>query len=166
MAGMSILVLVPLIYGIIAINTGDLLWASPIFNGQPSAVVLYCYGKAEIYKTGTVQYAELNQRFNSALSGRKHWDDTGLSDATYQDYQTSPDMMVLMMLYAEPVRVHSNYKFFSKVDTLIIPLVGRHASTNAIFGKLGQYPAAGSFHITTTAPLTDYITSQDLCHKP
>jgi hypothetical protein len=142
------------------------LWASPIFNGQPSTIVIHCYGKDITLEEGSVQFAELNQRFNTALSGRKHWDDTSLSEQTYQEYQTSPDMMVLQLYYPEPVRVHSNYKFFSKVDTLIVPLVGRHASSAAIFGRLGRYPTAGSFHIESMTLLTDYIASDNLCHNP
>jgi hypothetical protein len=44
MVGMAVLFLAPLIYGIIALNTGDLLWVSPVYNYQPQTITIYCFG--------------------------------------------------------------------------------------------------------------------------
>ena len=100
---------------------------------------------------------------NNSLTGRKRWDSLSLSNVTYQDYQSHPQMMVVEFTYPEPVRVHSRYKFFSNVDRLIIPLVGRHSQTNAIFGRRAQYPAAGSFHVDDLSAIKDYLEKQELC---
>ena len=89
-----------------------------------------------------------------------------MSEVTYQDYQNSPQMMTLELFYVSPLRVHSPYKFFSNVDAIIIPLEGRHALTMAVFGRRGNLPAAGSFHVDTTAPLVEYLAEQGLCDKP
>jgi hypothetical protein len=75
-------------------------------------------------------------------------------------------MMVLELAYAEPFRVHSPYKFFSHINTIVIPLEGRHAETNAVFGRRGDLPAAGSFHVKTTAPLVEYLAVNGLCPQP
>ena len=165
-AGLAILVLLPLIYGVIALNTGDLLWISPVFNARPQAVVIHCFGTDVPLEPSAEAFKEVTRIFNKALSGQKRWDPLSLSAATYQDYQTHPQMMALELFYAPAVRVHSPYKFFSKVDSIIIPLQGRHAQTNAVFGRYRSFPAAGSFHIKTTAPLVDYLTAQGLCAIP
>jgi len=72
-------------------------------------------------------------------------------------------MMVLELFYPEPIRIHSNYKFFSNVDQLLIPLDGRHAQTNAIFGLNQGVPTAGSMHIESIASISSYLQNQGIC---
>lgn len=163
---MAILVIVPLVYLIIALNTGDLLWASPVFDAQPESITIHCFGRDTVLEPGSGHFTALTETVNKLLSGRKRWDSLSISDETYQDYQNHPDMMVLEFVYPEVMRVHSPYKFFSNVDRIIIPLVGRHAQTNAVFGRWLENPAAGSFHIQSTAPLVEYLASQELCEQP
>jgi len=166
MAGMAVLVLAPLIYGIIALNTGDPLWVSPVFSAEPGAIVIHCYGNDVPLEPGTPDFNALTDLVNESLSGRKRWDPLSLSEATYQDYRNSPQMIALELFYASPLRVHSQYKYFSNVDAIIIPLEGRHALSMAIFGRRGELPAAGSFHVETIAPLGEYLAEQGLCRKP
>lgn len=163
MAGMAVIVLVPLIYLIIAINTGDLLWASPVFNYQPQTLTIHCFGEDVYLEPGTSDFEEMVALINARLSGRKRWDSVTISDETYQDYQSHPQMMVVELTYPEPIRVHSRYKFFSYVDHLIIPLVGRHAQTNAIFGRRAEYPTAGSFHVSDLSEIKDFLANNYLC---
>jgi hypothetical protein len=132
MAGMAALVLAPLIYGIIALNTGDLLWISPVFNAEPRAIVIHCYGNDVPLKPGTSDFVVLNDLVNETLSGSKRWDQLSLSEVTYQDYQTSLEMMTLELYYASPLRIHSPYKYYSNVNAIIIPLEGRYASSMAV----------------------------------
>jgi hypothetical protein len=166
MIGMAILVIVPMVYLIIALNTGDLFWASPVFDAQPESIAIHCFGRDVVLEPGSEHFSTLTALVNESLSGRKRWDSLSLSDETYQDYQDHPDMMVLDLIYPEVLRVHSPYKFFSNVDRIIIPLVGRHAQTNAVFGRWLDNPAAGSFHVQSTAPLVEYLSSQELCKQP
>lgn len=160
---MAVVVLAPLIYLIIAINTGDLLWASPVFNYQPQTLTIHCFGEDVYLEHGTSDFEEMVALINARLSGRKRWDSVTISDETYQDYQSHPQMMVVELTYPEPIRVHSRYKFFSNVDHLIIPLVGRHAQTNAIFGRRAEYPAAGSFHVSDMTEIKDFLEMNNLC---
>ncbi len=166
MAGMAVLVLVPVIYGIIAINTGDLLWASPIYNYQPQTMVIHCFGEDIYLEAGTTDFVALTQLINHSLTGRKRWDSLSISDVTYEEYQTHPKMMVVELSYPQPIRVHSRYKFFSNVDRIIIPLVGRHAQSNAVFGRRLVYPIPGSFHINDLNPVKDYMAENNLCVEP
>ena len=55
------------------------------------------------------------------------------------------------------------YKFMKSIDTIVIPLVGRHAQYNTMFGRLGDYIAAGSFHFKTMAPIEEAVQAQGLC---
>lgn len=163
---MSLLSLVPIIYGIIAMNTGDLLWASPVFNYQPQTMVVHCFGEDVFLEAGTPDFVAVTELVNQNMTGRKRWDSLSLSDVTYQEYQSHPQMMVVELSYSKPIRVHSRYKFFSNVDRIIIPLVGRHAQTNAVFGRRFKFPAAGSFHVETMAPVKEYLAENDLCQEP
>lgn len=163
MAGMAVLTIVPIIYLIIAINTGDLLWASPIFNYEPRSIVIHCFGEDVYPEAGSAAFMAITDLVNRSLSGRKRWDSLSLSDSTYQDYQSHPQMMVVELFYSEPIRIHSRFKFFSNVNRIIIPLVGRHAQLNSIFGRRNDFPAAGSFHVNDLAPLKAYLSENELC---
>ena len=100
---------------------------------------------------------------NETMSGRKRWDPLSMSEKTYWEYSSSPQMIALEFFYREPVRVHSSYKFFSSVNNLIIPLEGRHSQTNAVFGQNDGVPAGGSLHIDSTDEFKEFINNMDLC---
>ena len=163
MAGMAVIILVPLIYFMIALNTGDLLWLSPVFNYQPQTITVHCFGEDVFLQYDSAEFDSMVDLVNGSLTGRKRWDPLSISDVTYQEYQSHPQMMVVELTYPEPIRVHSRYKFFSNVDRLIIPLVGRHAQSNAIFGRWAQFPAAGSFHVDDLSALKEFLAENELC---
>ncbi|MEW6716816.1 MAG: hypothetical protein AB1345_04840 [Chloroflexota bacterium] len=165
-----VLVSIPILllgfYFMVALNTGDLLWFWPAFEEHPSGIIIYCYGQEISLEYGSEAFERLTTLINEILSGRKRWDPLSMSDVTYQEYQTSPNMMTLALRFNPSVRIHSFYKFFSGVDTLIIPLDGRHAQTNAVFGQRSGKTTAGSLHVNTISPLIEYIQEQSLCLKP
>ena len=163
---MAVLFLAPLIYGIIALNTGDLLWISPIFNYQPQTITIHCFGGDVYLESGSADFEQMTGLVNQSMTGRKRWDSLSLSDATYEDYQSHPQMMVVELTYSNPIRVHSRYKFFSNVDRIIIPLVGRHAQSNAVFGRRLDFPIPGSFRVDDMKPIKDYLAENDLCVEP
>ncbi len=156
-------VVIILIYGMITINTGDPRWFDTRFEAQPTHIVVYCYGEPVEVSRQSDAYQRITTLFNAAISGPKRWDSLSLSDATFNDYHTHPRMVALELRYAPPVRIHSSVKYFSTVDLLIMPLEGRHAQTMAVFGRNGDYPIAGSFHVEDTAPIKEYIAAQGLC---
>jgi hypothetical protein len=166
MVGMAVIFIAPLVYLIIALNTDDLLWFSPIFSSQPQTILIHCFGNDVYIESNTSEFKTVTDLVNDSLSGRKRWDSLTISDATYQDYQTHPEMMVVELSYSEPVRIHSRYKFYSNVEQIIIPLVGRHAQSNAVFGRTNNRPLAGSFHVTATTPIKNYLTESSLCLEP
>lgn len=128
-------------------------------------MLVHCYGHDVVINPGDSSYQVVNEAVNSTLSGSKRWDQLSLSDVTYAEYQTSPNMMVMELSYDPPARIHSFYMFFKNVDTMIIPLDGRHASINTVFGRLRGYNEAGSLHVATSQPILDALEREDICRK-
>jgi hypothetical protein len=154
-----------IIFFVIAMNTGDILWFWPVFDATPVAISVNCYGTSVDVPVGTPAFEALNSAVNSSLSGVKRWDQTSMSEATYQDYETSSSMLVLKLHYDPPVMIHSQYSFMKSVSWLVIPLVGRHADTYPVFGIEGNYIDPGSYHVKTTAPIVNALQEQGICSE-
>jgi hypothetical protein len=166
-AGIAGLVIFGLLFFVvIAMNTGDLLWFWPIFKEIPVGILVHCYGTDVEIKPGQPAFQAVTEAVNTSLTGSKRWDDLSMSDVTYQEYQTSPTMMVVELSYDPPVTIHSMVAFFKDVNKLVIPLDGRHALTNAIFGLERGFTDPGSYHVKSTAPIITALQEQGVCAKP
>ena len=150
-------------YGIISLSTEDPMWFLPTFEEQADEVIVYCRGQQEALSSSSEHTAELNALFNEALSGSKNWDSLTMSSDTYSYYQSSDAVIVLEFRYSPPVRVHSIYKYFSGLDAMVVPLDGRHARLNVVFGRIGEENTSGALHIGSNAPLLAYLESSGLC---
>jgi hypothetical protein len=165
-AGISGVVIVGLfLFAVIAMNTGDLLWFWPGFKEVPVGMIVHCYGTDVEVKPGQFAFEQVNNAVNISLTGNKRWDQLSMSDVTYQEYQTSSSMMVIELHYDPPVTIHSQYAFFKGVNWLIIPLDGRHAETNPIFGREGSYTDPGSYHVNSIAAIVTALQEQAICTK-
>ncbi len=153
------------VFAVISMNTGDILWFWPVFNEIPVGITVNCYGQDVEVQPGTPAFVAINNAVNSSLYGVKRWDETSMSDTTFQEYKTSSADMILQLHYSPPVMIHSQYAFMKSVDWLVIPLVGRHADANAVFGIEGKYIDPGSYHIKSTAPLMEALQAQAVCTK-
>lgn len=149
----------------ISLNTKDLLWFWPTFDELPRQMIVHCYG-TDIELNPSAAFEAVNGAVNEALSGSKRWDQLTMSDETYQEYQDSSQMMTLELVYDPTVRIHSFYAFYKNIRQLIIPLDGRHASSNAIFGRLGDFALSGSFHTKSNAPILEAVQENGICQKP
>jgi len=158
-----ITVMVVVVYTMISLATGDWLWFSQEFSETPRAVAVHCHGETINFDPGSYHFKALNDIMNKVMSGRKNWDSLTLSAETYQDYLTDPQMVAVEFFYAAPLRVHSGYKFYSNVDDLVVPLEGRHAQTNAVFGQNQGTPTAGALHVESTTPFKEYLKNQKIC---
>ena len=161
LAGFSVL-----LFLITAMNTRDLLWFWPNFNEVPVGITVHCYGTDVQVKPGQPAVEVVPNAVNTSLAESKRWDSTSMSDVTYQEYQTSPAVMVVELHYDPPATVHSQYAFFKRVNRMIIPLDGRFASTNAVFARTGEFTDPGSFHVKSTAPIATALQEQGICSKP
>jgi hypothetical protein len=159
--------LVIMAYVVIALNTKDVIWFWPVFNEQSYELIINCYGEEILLHQGSQHHAAITTLFNDQLSGTKNWDSLTMSDDSYTYYQSSNDVVVLEFHYSPNVRIHSSVSFFKNVDTLVMPLAGRHSSTRAIFGRTLGVSTAGSFHVSTIQPLINYLEIEGLCEfKP
>lgn len=154
-------------YIVIALNTKDMIWFWPVFDEESYELILNCYGEETLLHQGSEHHTAITALFNEQLSGTKNWDSLTMSDDSYAYYQTSDDVVVLEFHYSPNVRIHSSVAFFKNVDTLVMPLAGRHSSTRAIFGRTLGISTAGSFHISTLQSLINYLENEGLCEfKP
>ena len=159
-------IIAALFYLVVALNTGDLQWIVPTFDRTPALITVHCYGTDVQVKPGDPAFAAITAAVNEVISGTKRWDPLTMSDETYQEYQTSPVMMVLELRYDPPARIHSLYKYYKSAETLLFPLDGRHASRYALFGRNGEFSVSGSLHFKTFAPIIEVLAAQGLCQKP
>jgi hypothetical protein len=155
-----------LLFMVTAMNTGDLLWFWPGFKEVPVDIIVHCYGTDVEIAPGQPAFEVVNNAVNRSLTGVKRWDDLSMSDVTYQEYQTSPTMMVIELIYDPPVSIHSQYAFFKDVNRLVIPLDGRHAEANPVFGRTGGFTNSGSYHVKSMAPIVTALQEQGICSKP
>jgi hypothetical protein len=162
-----LIVLVALFYLVMALGTKDVIWFWPEFDGQPYEILLNCYGEQQTFKRQDAHFQPLNEGFNLILSGSKRWDTLYMSDESYDYYQTSDAVVVLEYHYSPPTRIHSMVQYYKNMDTLLIPLDGRHSISSPVFGRTNGISNSGSFHLETSQPLIDYLSAQGLCEiKP
>jgi len=166
-AGISGLVIIGLLlFVVVAMNTRDFLWFWPVFKEIPVEIVVHCYGTDVEIKPGEPAFEAVTSAVNTSLTGSKRWDETNMSDVTYLEYQTSPDVMVIELHYDPPATVHSQYAYFKTVNWLIVPLVGRFSNVNSIFGRTGNFTNSGSYHVESTEPIITALQDQGVCSKP
>ena len=161
--GTVIIFMIVAAYGFISLNTEDALWFLTKFEETPEEIVVFCYGTEKVVEPGTKQFTDLTALVNAAISGRKNWDSLSMSDETYTYYQNDSAVLVLELRYPTTVRVHSLYKYFSHVGAFVIPLVGRHSQTNAVFGRTGEEFTAGSLHIQNISKMREYLSAEGIC---
>ena len=163
MIGISVVIFVSVTFLIIALNTGDILWFWPIFEETPQSIVVHCYGTKITLEPGTPEFEAVNEAVNHTLTGKNRWDELSMSKATYVEYQTSPAVFVVELPYDPPVGIHSWYKFYKQFDLLVIPLDGRHASSNSVFGRMRGQMIPGSMHPESTAEIATALSEQGVC---
>ena len=164
--GITLPIILGMVFLVISMNTGDILWFYPVFDEVPIAMLVHCYGDEVEINPGDPAFEPVSTAVNQVISGTKRWDELSLSDDTYQEYQTNDQMVILELFFDPPVRIHSSYKFMKSIDNIIIPLVGRHAQYNTLFGRMRDYTAAGSFHFKSMTPIAEAIQAQNLCQLP
>ena len=155
------------VYGVISLNTRDLLWFWPKFENQPTSILVHCYGEHVEITPASQNFDPMTDMINRTLSGEKRWDPLSLSEATYEEYRTSPGVLTMEVNFSESVRIHTQTTFFSNVDVLVIPLDARHSSYNTLFGRTqAGDQAAGSLHVDSLDELRAYLYTHAICHPP
>ncbi len=166
-AGFSGVVIIGfLLFMVVSMNTRDLLWFWPGFSEIPVEIIVHCYGTDVEITPGQPAFEAVTNAVNTSLSGSKRWDETSMSDVTYQDYKTSPQAMAIELHYDPPAVIHSQYTYFKGVNWLVIPLDARLANTNAFFARTGNFTNSGSYHVKSMVPIITALQEQGICSKP
>ncbi len=157
------LIVVAAIYITTTIGSRDPLWFWAEFDEQPTVVVAHCGGRDVVLQPGDAVFADFVAEFNRLLSSNKRWDSLSLSEVTEYEFATNADWVTAELKYWPPIRIHSQYPFFNKSEKLIVPLVGRHADTAAVFGKIGDLPESGAFHLSSNETLLRILIDDGVC---
>ena len=95
-----------------AIATDDALWFLRAFSEDAASFDLYWDGAQLQWEPGSREHALLNEAFQEEVPHiRAFPKGTGLSDAMLNDLRTAGRL--LEVHYAEPARVHSQYRFYN-----------------------------------------------------
>ncbi len=159
----ALVITAALVYGFIALSTEDPLWFTTTFDAYPEAIDVHCYGGHTTMRPGDDDFDELVAVINETLSGSKNYDPLTMSVETYEYYLTSEAVMALELVYSQKVRIHSFYRFFSNLDSIVIPLDGRHAASNAIFGRANNLSTSGSLHYAGMPAVRAFVESSGIC---
>ena len=141
----------------------DPLWFWPTFESMPSQVMIHCHGNKILLEGSSIEAINIASMVNQQLSGKKQFDPLSLSTATHDYYKTEADVVSLELIYSEPVRVHLPTMYFTNITSLLIPLQGRYADTNIVFGLIDGHPAGGSIHINSNQAMINYLDESELC---
>ena len=128
-----VIVLVALlaVWGWTAMAVEDALWFLPTFSADASYIDLYWDGEQVRLQPGSAGYALLNEALHEDLSHvRAYPKGAGLSEETLENLRAEGRLVEAH--YAEPVRVHSQYRF-GPSRVFYIPLSGHHASCDRVF---------------------------------
>jgi hypothetical protein len=150
-------------YGMIALSTEDALWFWPYFEAEPAEIYIHCYGETQVVSPSDNAFAALTAAVNDMLSGRKRWDPLTMSELTYTEYTGHSNAFTVELRYQPAARVHSFYRYYKNLDTLIIPVDARHARWNATFGRLGEETLAGSLMVESKTALMDSLAASGMC---
>ncbi len=160
--GLALVLLV--FYLIMSITTQDTLWFWPVFDAEPSVVVVYCYGSQVEIEAEDQGFQDLVAELRRGLFGLKHWTELSLSQATLEEYRDAgSDEVVLEYQFPAPVRIHSHYRLYSSIEALIVPLEGRHSTANSVFGLSRGRPTAGSLRLRDMVDFRGILRENDLC---
>lgn len=126
-----VLVVILAVWGWTAMAVEDALWFLPTFSEDASYIDLYWDGEQVHLQPASAGYALLNEALHADLSHvRAYPKGAGLSEETLENLRAEGRLVEAH--YAEPVRVHSRYRF-SPSRVFYIPLSGHHASSGRVF---------------------------------
>lgn len=135
-----VIVLAAIAYGIIALNSQNLLWfKSQTVNARPSRILILHYGEQTLMQPGSPGFDTLADAVEASLSEIRSTDliSIGLSPQTLADYQSSA--LVLQLLYDQPVNFQTLART-GRPTQLLIPIEGRHAGNGYFFrGDAGEW---------------------------
>lgn len=139
------------------------MWFWPAFNGKPASITVHCAGRLRPVRPESNAFELLSNGLNDELWGLNQWQTLSMSEATWNYYVLGEESQVLEYRFDPSETLHSYFRFFKNFDTLIVPLEGRHANANPVFGLKGGLILPGSFRIESNARLLEIVREYRLC---
>jgi hypothetical protein len=122
-----------IVWGGAAVAVEDAFWFLPVFSSDAARIELYWDGGHVRLLPGSAEYALLNEAVRADLPHvRAYPEKVGLSDGMLERLRVRGRLVEVH--YAEPVRIHSRYRFGSST-VFYIPLSGPHAAQNRVFNR-------------------------------
>lgn len=161
---LGLLGVIGLVYVLVAFFTQDLLWFWPIFDEQPSAVIIHCYGQDVLLDQISPHFLQLTYLVNQQISGDKQVKTLSIASQDFRTIWQNEDILSLEMRFSSPVSIHLYRSLFSDMDSLFFVLSGDQAGR--IFASRNSQPTAGYLRLVTVQPVIEYIHIEGLCTEP
>lgn len=143
--GVLLAVALSLVWLIISLTNGDLLWFLPVFNTKADWLVVYWDEQTYMLFPGDAGYDEIMRSFSVAVADWGGYEGSvGLSDENLERYRN--EWRLLELHYNTPVQVHTPH-LYSKARNFFIPLSGTHAMWRRVFAGLTDKPRIGVLNV-------------------
>jgi hypothetical protein len=122
----------------------------PVYT--PERLDIYADGTVTEVGPGDIGFDRLVEALNATLSRFTNYDkvDVGLSDETLGDYEERG--VVVVAHYGEDLQFNLPVRFVN-VNTLLIPIVGRHSNARYVFLGTDSAYQAGALQVENREPL-------------
>ena len=121
-----------------SIATDDALWFLRVFHEDAASIDLYWDGAQLQLQPGSPEYSLLNEAFQEEVAHIRAFPrGVGLSDAMLNHLRAAGRL--LEVHYAEPARVHSQYRYGPSA-VFYVPLSGNHAWSSRVFNSARGTP--------------------------
>ena len=87
----------------------------------------------------------------------------GLSEETVEEFREGKAQLTVELYYLPNVRIHSQYRYLNQLDTIMIPLDGRHAYRSLVFGLTNAVPAAGALNYDNNEMIANTLAANNIC---
>jgi hypothetical protein len=164
---LGLLGLAALVYTLLGFFTQDWLWFWPVFNQQPTQIIIHCHGQDFPLEPDSPNFLPLTNLINQQLSAEKRMGDDFISSENYRILkQDQANLSIEMRFEAQPIRIHSYHPYFSNVDSLLIVLSGDALGELTAYSAHQDQPIPGIIRVANSQKIAEYLMQHDLCLKP
>lgn len=138
-------------YGATVLSTGDPVWFTSGFSGQPSRMIVYDAGQRTEVKAGEQAFTEIADAVAACLDkGVSHASGIGFSQGTLDDAYNM--YVTLEVFFDQPVKLHATFSTGNPTQ-MLFPMTGRHSEQPLVLlGLRGAYMTNAPV-LKTVAPI-------------
>lgn len=129
--GSLALLLVCFLFGLPAILSGNLLFATDIITGEPVQVMVYHHGASYTFEPGDPEYDLIVEAANTTLGQEAGYYEWGWSEERFE--QARSEGIAVELIYADPVKIPGNRVDIADPTRLFFPLEVFGADGEVVF---------------------------------